>query len=80
MNIVYQFIRQMELKILRVNQLKVKLVILVRKKEYIYSAQRSGIYRFDFDIDDVNNDYVFKFTIRKIMNCYIKISLIRVEQ
>ena len=31
-----------------------------QEKEYIYSAQRSGIYRFDFDIDDVNNDYVFQ--------------------
>ena len=40
-----------------------------QEKEYIYSAQRSGIMIM-----------FFKFTIRKIMNCYIKISLIRVEQ
>lgn len=43
MNIVYQFIRQMELKILRVNQLKVKLVILVRKKN-IYIQHKDQEY------------------------------------
>lgn len=44
-----------------------------QEKEYIYSAQRSGIYRFDFEIDDVNNEYDFKIFDEKreeIVNTY----------
>lgn len=49
-------------------------------REEQYMATQTGIYRFDFDIDDVNNDYVFQVYDSKNNELLYKISLIRVEQ
>ena len=36
-----------------------KIIYTDQENEYKYTAPKSGIYRFDFDINDVNNDYIF---------------------
>ncbi len=36
-----------------------KITYTNQENEYKYTAPKSGIYRFDFDINDVNNDYIF---------------------
>lgn len=42
-----------------------KITYTDQENEYKYTAPKSGIYRFDFDINDVNNDYLFLISNEK---------------
>lgn len=41
------------------NEMKGKIRYIDQEIEYVYTAPKSGIYRFDFDINDVNQNYGF---------------------